>query len=77
MWRVMDLVYQTIHAALLPVRLHDLPKFIGVFLEHIGRRNEKKRPKQTEIFRASLQLSVAATGPDAGARFTCPPSAPA
>jgi hypothetical protein len=51
----MDLVYQAIHAALLPVRLHDLPKFIGLFVEHVGHRQEKKRPKQTEVFREQLQ----------------------
>jgi hypothetical protein len=50
MWRVMVLVYQAIHAALLPIALPDLPDLLDVFLEHIGRRNEKKRPKQTELF---------------------------
>src|SRR5262245_29887265 len=48
MWRVVDLLEQALRAALLPVRLRDLPVFIDVFLEHIGRRNEKKRPKQIE-----------------------------
>ena len=28
---------------------------VGVFVEHIGHRNEKKRPKQTELFRTQLQ----------------------
>ena len=63
MWRVMTLVYQSIHAALLPVRLHDLPVFIGVFLDHIGHRNEKRRPKQIELCRARLLPSPSARPP--------------
>jgi len=58
----MTLVYQAIHAALLPVRLYELPPFLGVFLEHIGRRNEKWRPKQTELFRAQCRPKPSATG---------------
>jgi hypothetical protein len=58
----MDLVYQAIHAALLPVRLPDLPLFLDVFLEHIGRRNEKKRPKQTEFFFGQLSSLLSAAG---------------
>lgn len=54
----MTLVYQAIHAALLPVRLHEVPRFIGEFLDHIGHRNEKRRPKQTEVFRANLQTPL-------------------
>lgn len=46
----MVLIYDAIHAALLPVALPDLPEVLDVFLGHIGRRNEKKRPKQTELF---------------------------
>jgi len=46
----MVLVYEAIEAALLPISLPDLPGVIDIFLEHIGRRNEKKRPKQTERF---------------------------
>jgi hypothetical protein len=67
----MTLVYQAFHAALLPVRLHEVPRFIGGFLDHIGHRNEKRRPKQTEHFRANLQPTLSnpegarpATGPD-------------
>ena len=55
MWRVMVLVYQAIHAALLPISLPELPNVLDVFLEHIGRRNEKKRPKQTELFLKEVQ----------------------
>ena len=55
MWRVMVLVYEAIHAALLPLALPDLPGVIDVFLEHIGRRNEKKRPKQTELLLKEVQ----------------------
>ena len=50
MWRITVLAYQAIHSALLPVRLHELPRFVDVFLEHVGRRNEHKRQKQTEYF---------------------------
>ncbi len=45
----MVLVYEALHAALLPLALTDLPSVLDVFLEHIRRRNEKKRPKQTEL----------------------------
>ena len=65
MWRVMDLVYQAIRAALLPVRMRDLPRFLDVFLMHVGRRNEKKRPKQIERFVAQLQPSAGPGGPPA------------
>jgi len=51
----MVLVYEAIHAALLPLALPDLPGVIDVFLEHIGRRNEKKRPKQTELLLKEVQ----------------------
>ena len=47
----MVLVYQAIHAALLPLAPPDLPQMLDAFLEHIGRRNEKTRPKQIELFR--------------------------
>lgn len=65
----MVLVYEAIHAALLPARLHDLPDIVGAFVEHIGHRNEKKRPKQTEIFRAQLQPLPSATKPNTSARM--------
>lgn len=54
----MTLIYQAIHAALLPVRLHDMPPFLDVFLEHIGHRKEKKRRKQIELFRAQLRPQI-------------------
>jgi hypothetical protein len=47
------------------VRLHDLPLFLDVFLEHIGRRKEKKRPKQIELFRAQLCPQLSAASADA------------
>ena len=65
----MDLVYQAIHAALLPVRLYELPQFVDVFLEHVGRRNEKKRPKQTERFLRQLDPT-----PSQAAPFASPPA---
>lgn len=54
MWRVTALLYFAIHAAVLPVQLHDVPQFLDVFLAHIARRNEKKRPKHTETFLRQL-----------------------
>jgi hypothetical protein len=60
----MALVYQAIHAALLPVALHEVPHVIDVFLEHIGRRNEKTRPKQTELFLQQLQPPPSAVAED-------------
>jgi hypothetical protein len=59
MWRVMVLVYETIHAALLPISLPNLPGALDVFLEHIARRNESKRPKQTERFLKEVQPELA------------------
>ncbi len=55
----MVLVYEALHAALLPVALPDLPDVLPVFLEHIGRRNEKTRPKQTERFSKEVQREPA------------------
>jgi hypothetical protein len=69
--RVMTHVYQAIHAALLPVRLHDLPRFIDVFLEHVGRRNEKKRPKQTERFLGRLDSTPSAPPPPQANASVC------
>jgi hypothetical protein len=51
----MVLVYEAIHAALLPVALPDLPYALPAFLDHIGRRNEHTRPKQTELFLKEVQ----------------------
>jgi hypothetical protein len=55
----MVLVYEAIHAALLPVALPDVPGVLEVFLEHIGRRNEKRRPKQTELFLKEVRPELA------------------
>jgi hypothetical protein len=59
------------------VRLRDLPNLVGVFVEHIGHRNEKTRPKQTALFRAQLQPLPSATKPNASARMPAraPPEA--
>ena len=72
MWRVMVVVYQLIHAALVPMRLRDLPRFIDVFLEHVGRRNEKKRPKQTERFLPQLDPRPPPPPPSQDAPFASP-----
>lgn len=58
----MVLVYEAIHAALLPLALPDLPGVLDVFLEHIGRRNEKKRPKQTDFRLGQLSSLLSAAG---------------
>jgi hypothetical protein len=55
----MVMVYEAIHAALLPVALPDLPYTLDAFLEHIERCNEKKRPKQTELFWKGVQPKAA------------------
>ena len=59
MWRVMVLVYDALHAALLPIALPELPYVLDAFLKHIRRRNEKNRPKQTEIFWKEVQSEPA------------------
>jgi hypothetical protein len=59
MWRVTVLVYEVLRAALLPIALPDLPDALPTFLEHIGRRNEKTRPKQTELFLVEVQMDPA------------------
>lgn len=55
----MTLTHQAICAALFPIALRDLPSAMATFLNHIGRRNERKRPKQIEAF-------LQETGPPAG-----------
>jgi hypothetical protein len=50
MWRVTVLVHRAIRAALFPIALPDLPRVLSAFLEHIARRNEKKRLKQIMLF---------------------------
>jgi hypothetical protein len=58
MWRVMSLVYAALHAALFPVHRRDVPEVMSAFLEHLGRENGKKRPKQIAQF-----LDQIAAGP--------------
>jgi hypothetical protein len=74
MWRIMDLVHQAIRAALLPVCLRQVPELIGTFLEHVGRRNEKKRPKQTERFIRELDSEPSAPSPHKAAPVPRPPA---
>jgi hypothetical protein len=49
-WRVTVLLYRALHAALFPIPPQDLPAVLDTFLEHIRRRNEKRRPKQIARF---------------------------
>lgn len=58
----MTLVYQAIHAALVPIALHELPGALDAFLEHIGRRNEKTRPKQTSLLQPLLEPRPSTAG---------------
>ena len=55
----MVLAYEAIHAALFPIALPDLPHALPVFLEHLQRRNEKTRPKQTELIWKEVRLEPA------------------
>jgi hypothetical protein len=52
---VTQLVYEAIRAALGFVRLHEIPAALGAFVEHLGRANEKTRPKQIELFQSELR----------------------
>jgi hypothetical protein len=49
MWRVMVFTYQALRSALNPIGLRDVPRAVAAYLEHISRRNERKRPKQIEL----------------------------
>jgi hypothetical protein len=53
-WRVSKLVHMGIAAALIFLPLHEIPANLGTFLEHLGRSNEKTRPKQIETFQSQL-----------------------
>ncbi len=70
----MDLVHQAIRVATLPVRLHELPQSVDVFVEHAGRRNEKKRSKQTELFLQVLDPALSADAQDQAAAAASPPA---
>ncbi len=50
-----QLVYAAIRAALGFVRLHEIPAALGAFVEHLGRANERTRPKQIELFQNELR----------------------
>jgi len=69
----MRLINEAIHAALIFVPLHEIPTAIEAFLEHLGRSNEKSRPKQIELFQQQLWYASGATGPPS----TVPPPASA
>lgn len=58
----MKLINEAIHAALIFVPLHEIPTAIEAFLEHLGRSNEKGRPKQIELFQQQLRPASGATG---------------
>jgi hypothetical protein len=52
---VTQLIYEAIRAALAFAQLHEIPTILRAFVEHIGRANEKTRPKQIELFQNELR----------------------
>lgn len=54
-WRVTKLLWQTMLAALLPLRLRDIPGLLERFLEHLGRTNDNRnRERSVDRFRRLL-----------------------
>lgn len=51
----MTLLYEAIRAALVFVRLHEIPRALEAFLDHLDRPNEMSRPKQIELFQRRLR----------------------
>ena len=49
-WRVMKLVWSALLAALLPLRLRDLPLVLDRYLQHLGRANERTRQRRIDAF---------------------------
>ena len=49
MWRTTVLVHQSLRAALNPIALHDVPRAVAAYLEHLSRPNAQTRPKQIEL----------------------------
>lgn len=49
------LLYEALRAALGFVRLPEIPKILRAFVDHVGRANEKTRPKQIELFQNELR----------------------
>ena len=56
-WRVMVLVWQAVCAALIPIKLRQIPEALDLYLEHLGRSNKHSRGRQIPIF--VEQLGVA------------------
>jgi hypothetical protein len=52
---VASLVTDAVRAALRFVPLHRIPAAVEPFLDHLGRSNEKVRPKQIELFQQGLR----------------------
>jgi len=58
-WRVMVLVWQAVCAALIPIRLHQIPDALEGYLEHLNRSNKHSREKQIPVFVVQLAGSCA------------------
>jgi len=54
-WRVMTLVWQAMRAALLPVRLRDIPAALERFLANLGRRSAGPRMRRAALFYQHIQ----------------------
>jgi hypothetical protein len=61
-WRVATFLCRLLAAALLPVRLHELPHVMAAYLGHIAHRREKKRPTAIATF-LKQATAMARAGP--------------
>jgi len=56
-WYVTRLVWRTVCNALLPISLHDIPKVLTGFVDHIRQANERaRRPRQIDTLRKKFGL---------------------
>jgi hypothetical protein len=54
-WRVMVLVIEALRAALSFMPLHEIPRRLPRFLDHLARPNSHTRPRAVELFVAELR----------------------
>ncbi len=54
-WRVMKLIWQSLCAALLPIRLRDIPTALDRYLQHLGRSSDGTRERRAAVFLRNLQ----------------------
>jgi hypothetical protein len=55
----MVLVWQAVCAALIPIRLHQIPDALDGYLEHLERSNKHSRERQISAFVEQLGVSGA------------------